>query len=56
MCRHAVRGEQDSPPPKCWDPGHLLDAHEEQNYPGRKEYFYSRLRDQVQARDALQPS
>lgn len=49
-CGHAEREEQVSFPPKRWDPGRLLDACEEHNYPGRKEYFYSRVGDRVQAR------
>jgi len=56
VCRHAELGEQDSLPPKCCDPGHFLDECEEDNYPGRKDYFYSRLGDQVQARDVTPPS
>lgn len=56
MCGRAARGEQNSLPPKRWDPAQLRDAYEEHNYPGRKGCFYSRLGDRVQARDVLQPS
>lgn len=51
-----ARREQDPVPPKRWDPGHLQDVYEEHRYLGRKEYFYGRVGDQVQARDVFQPS